>query len=464
VLESSPSSFTTPRLESLPAPVAPEERSLTLDILRGFCILGILLTNITNFVSLEFFTPDFYLTDFGFKVDTWTNIFVTSSFRPSLSVLFGLGFALQLRRNPKAVGRFSRRLFVLLLFGLIHGFLIWNGDILTEYALVGFLLIPFAKRSSVTVVIWAVLVFLSMPFTIAIHDAFNLDLNPERIATTFMNGGFLEILRTNALVYTERLIISIMYICQTISCFLLGLWMGRVGALENPKAHRRFLFGALVLMLLCAWWGYRNSRSNFFLDTLFASPTLGFTYIAALALLVTLPFFQRLFYFFSYIGRMALTTYITDSIVLSVLFYNTGFGLYGQLHSGEWLWIALGLFTVQIFFSWWWLSQFRLGPLEWLWRSLTYGKFQPIRKGTVLAYSSFEKPVELTPSDPTSEQKDDLAKNTEADSDSNDSLEKPSITPEVDWQKELEELSGQQLEDAEEIVNSLEEKIKDSSP
>jgi uncharacterized protein len=441
VLESSTLSATPP--STAPAPVAPEERSITLDILRGVCLLGILLTNITNFVSLEFFAPNFYLTEAGFRVDDLTNMFVTSSFRPSLSVLFGLGFALQLRRNPKAVGRFSRRLFVLLAFGLIHGYLIWNGDILTEYALVGFLLIPFARRNNVIVVACSLLVYLLMPITIAIHNALNLNLNYEAIANTFMNGSFAEIFRTNALVYTERLIISIMYVSQTISCFLLGLWLGRVGALENPKAHRGFLMGSLIVMSLCAWWGYNNVRDNFFLDNLFASPTLGFAYISLLALLVSFPFFKNIFYFFSYIGRMALTTYITDSVVLSILFYNFGFGLYGQLHSGEWVWIALALFSVQIFFSALWLRAFRYGPLEWLWRSLTYGKFQPIRKGSSRAYSSFglEKTTEplLTPTieneilleTPPNHEEDKLEKPIET-------LETSEVT---DWQKELEELS-----------------------
>jgi uncharacterized protein len=439
-----------------PAPVAPEERSITLDILRGFCLLGILLTNITNFVSLEFFAPDFYLTDAGFRVDYLTNLFVTSSFRPSLSLLFGLGFALQLRRNPKAVGRFSRRLLFLLAFGLVHGYLIWNGDILTEYALVGFLLIPFAKRSSVTVVIWSLLVFLSFPVSISIHGALDLNLDTEGIANTFMNGSMLEILRTNMLIYTERLIISIMYICQTISCFLLGLWIGRVGALENPKAHRGFLVGSLVLMSLAAWWGYSRNLSNynFFFDTLFTSPTLGFVYISALALLVSFRFFKNIFYFFSYTGRMPLTTYITDSVVLSIIFYNFGFGLYGQLHSGEWVWIALSLYTMQIVFSAWWLSKFRYGPLEWLWRSLTYGKFQPMRRGAALAYSAFgiEKAPAISET-PTHEEY--LEKPVE-----------PLETPEVDWQKELEELStpsSNNVEEPSETQPLEEEKVKDSS-
>ena len=395
-----PSSLSAPSTNTPqpPAPVAPEERSPTLDILRGFCLLGILLTNITHFVGLEF--PPFggylfdYLSNSGIRVYEWTENFVTSSFRPSLSLLFGLGFALQLRRNPNATGRFSIRLLVLLLFGLVHGYLIWNGDILTEYALVGFLLIPFAKRSSVTVVVWSLAVFLFMPVTIGIYEALRLDLNRDSIAQTLMTGSYLEFLGTNMLVYTNRLVISILYIAQTVSCFLLGLWLGRVGALEKPKEHRLFLLGALALMLLLAWWGYQNSRENFFLDVLFASPTLGFAYIAALALLVSFVPFQKLFYFFSYTGRMPLTTYIGASVVLGYLFFGYGLGWYGQFYSGEWIRVALILYGSQIIFSWLWLKFFRVGPLEWLWRSFTYGKLQPFRR-TVVTYSSFgiEKPV-----------------------------------------------------------------------
>jgi uncharacterized protein len=377
-----------PTTNTPPAPVAPEDRSPTLDILRGFCLLGILLTNITHFVGLEFEPPGYGLSEAGYNVYRWTEWFVTSSFRPSLSLLFGLGFALQLRRNPNAVGRFSIRLLVLLLFGLVHGFLIWNGDILTEYALVGFLLIPFARASSVTVVIWSLAVFLFMPITIGINSALSLDLDRYTIAQNFMTGNYLEFLRTNMLVYTNRLVISILYVSQTISCFLLGLWIGRVGALEKPKEHRGFLLGAVILMLLCAWWGYRISRENFFLDVLFASPTLGFAYIAALALLVSFIPFQKFFYFFSYTGRMPLTTYIGASVIVGYLFFGYGLGWYGQFYSGEWIRIALILYGAQIIFSWLWLKFFRVGPLEWLWRSLTYGKLQPIRK-TTPAYSSF---------------------------------------------------------------------------
>ncbi len=458
-----------------PAPVAPEERSLSLDILRGFCLLGILLTNITNFAGLEFLPPDFALDEAGWNVYQWTELFVTSSFRPSLSLLFGLGFALQLRRNPKAVGRFSRRLLVLLAFGLVHGFLIWNGDILTEYALVGFLLIPFARSKSVTVIVWALAVFLFMPVTTAINAALSFDLDRYGIAQTFMQGSWLEVLRTNIIVYENRLVISILYIEQTISCFLLGLWLGRVGALERPQKHRGFLLGALALTLLLAWWGYQRNITNynFFFDHLFASPTLGFAYIAALALLVSFTFLQEIFYFFAYIGRMALTTYITDSIVLSFLFYGYGLGWYGQFYSGEWMYVALGLFIVQIVFSWLWLTFFRVGPLEWLWRSLTYGKFQPIRKGTALAYSSFglEKPVEpLMTSRVTSEQEKDTNEVAETYPDSEDSKlenpEEPLETPEVDWHKELEELSTPSTDALEETSATQpleEEKVEDSS-
>jgi uncharacterized protein len=389
----------TPNRPIAPAPVATEDRSLTLDILRGFCLLGILLTNITHFVGLEFEVPDYALSEAGYRVYQWTEWFVTSSFRPSLSLLFGLGFALQLRRNPRAIGRFSIRLLVLLLFGLIHGYLIWNGDILTEYALVGFLLIPFARASNVVVVISALAVFLLMPIAIGINATLNLDLDRYTIANAFQNGTYPEFLRTNMLVYTDRLIISILYVVQTISCFLLGLWIGRVGALEKPKEHRVFLLSALVLMLLLAWWGYQNSRENFFLDVLFASPTLGFAYIAALAFLVSFLPFQKLFYFFSYTGRMPLTTYIGASVILGYLFFGYGLGWYGRFYSGEWLRTALLLYGAQIIFSWLWLKWFRVGPLEWLWRSLTYGKLQKLRRDKD-PYSSRPAPVLYTEANP----------------------------------------------------------------
>jgi uncharacterized protein len=402
--------------------------------------------NITTFVGFWFPPFGFVLDEAGSSVNYWTELLVTSSFRPSLALLFGLGFALQLRRNPNALGRFSLRLLVLLVFGLVHGFGIWYGDILTEYALVGFLLIPFARRSNVIIVLSSLLVFLAIPIIGSFMPDSYYPLDKTAIAATFMTGSWTEVVRTNAQIFAYYLRVGAEYIPQTISCFLLGLWLGRVGALERPKEHRLFLFGALALMSALAWWGYQQNINNyrFFFDQFFTSPTLGFAYIAALALLISFKFFQKLFYFFSYIGRMPLTTYLTASVVLSLLFYGYGLGWYGQFYSGQWVYVALALFTMQVVYSWLWLKFFRVGPLEWIWRSLTYGKFQPIRKGTVVTYSGFgkEKPVEVPN---TAEQQSASSSHEESD------LEQPVETLETDWQKELEELTpddGQTLEQA----------------
>jgi uncharacterized protein len=384
VLNASPSATTAP------APVSPEERSPSLDILRGFCLLGIMFMNITTFVGFWFPPFGFGLDDVGQRVNYWTELLVTSSFRPSLALLFGLGFALQLKRSPHAVGRFSVRLLVLLAFGLVHGFGIWYGDILTEYAVVGFLLIPFARLNNATVVLSALLVFFAIPLTRAITAPFYSPLDETAIAYSFANGSLWEVVRTNAQVFSYYLSVAVTYVPQTLSCFLLGLWLGRVGALERPQKHRLFLLGAVVLMSALAWWGYQQNISNynFFFDQFFSGPTLGFAYLAVLALLVSFTFFQRVFYFFSYAGRMPLTTYLTASVVFSLLFYDYGLGWYGRFQSGEWLYVVLVLFTAQVVFSWLWLKVFRVGPLEWLWRSLTYGRLQPIRR-TAVAYSSF---------------------------------------------------------------------------
>lgn len=451
VLLSSNASSSTTSVPAPVTPVAPEERSPSLDILRGFCLFGILFMNITTFVGFWFPPFGFGLDEVGSSVNYWTELLVTSSFRPSLALLFGLGFALQLRRNPKALGRFSLRLLALLAFGLVHGFGIWYGDILTEYALVGFLLIPFAKRSNVTVVIWSLLVFLAIPIIGSLTDNSYYPLDETTIAYTFTNGSWLEVVRTNAQIFAYYLRVGAEYVPQTISCFLLGLWLGRVGALERPQKHRLFLLGALVLMSALAWWGHqRNINSyDFFFDQFFASPTLGFAYIAALALLISFKFFERLFYFFSYIGRMPLTTYLTASVVLSFLFYGYGLGWYGQFYSGEWVYVALILYGSQVVFSFVWLKFFRVGPLEWLWRSLTYGKLQPLRKGTVAAYSAFgvEKAAEVLET-PLEEPK----------------ATEPVETLETDWQEELAELStsddSQTLEQAQDGLEEINQSTK----
>jgi uncharacterized protein len=362
------------------APVTPEKRFVSLDSLRGFCLLGILLTNVTVFVGVDYPPEGFALTAAGTRVEHLTELLVTSSFRPSLALLFGLGFALQLGRNTNALRTFARRLLVLLAFGLVHGFFIWHGDILSHYAVVGFALMLFAKRSTTTILTWSVAVYGFLPVLATLYVMIPLEPDKTMLAKRFSQAVGFELLYANALAYLSTLRLELLYIPQTLSCFLLGMWLGRRGVLVEPAAHRTFLFASLFTTMLFSFVGRLAFPDNELVDTFFTSPMLGFAYMSLLALLLSVPLLQSILRFFSYVGRMALSNYIAQSFMLSVIFYSFGFGLYGHLRSGEWLWFAFGLYALQVAVSVLWLRRFRYGPLEWLWRRLTYGTRQALQE------------------------------------------------------------------------------------
>lgn len=361
------------------APVSPEKRFISLDILRGFCLFGILLTNITVFVGIDYPPEGFVLTALGTRVEALTELLITSSFRPSLALLFGLGFALQLRRNTAALRTFSRRLLVLLAFGLVHGFFIWHGDILSQYAVVGFALMLFAKRNTTTLLVWSVVVYCFLPVFATLYVSVPLELDQTVLAKSLSRGTGADLLHANIIAYLSGLRLMLLYIPQTLSCFLLGMWLGRRGVLAQPAAHQTFLVASLLTTSLSFFLGLWAFPNNELVNTFFTSPMLGFAYMSLVTLLISIPSLQTALRFFSYVGRMALSNYLAQSLMLSILFYSFGFSLYGQLRSGEWLWLALGLYALQVIVSRLWLKWFRYGPLEWLWRSLTYGNYQPFR-------------------------------------------------------------------------------------
>jgi uncharacterized protein len=297
-------------------------------------------------------------------------------------LLFGLGFALQLRRNTDALRTFSRRLLVLLAFGLVHGFLIWHGDILSHYAVVGFALMPFAKRGTTALLVWSVVIYCFLPLLATIYLSVPLELDNTVLAKSLSRGAGAELLYANTLAYLSGLRLMLLYIPQTLSCFLLGMWLGRRGVLVAPAAHRSFLFGSLFITTLSFFLASWVFPKNELIDTFFTSPMLGFAYLSLFALLLSIPSLQAALRFFSYVGRMALSNYIAQSLMLSILFYSFGFGPFGHLRSGEWLWLVLALYVLQVVVSWLWLKWFRYGPLEWLWRSLTYGGRQPPVRAT----------------------------------------------------------------------------------
>jgi len=405
-------------------PLQGQERIEILDVIRGFALLGILIVNMAMFNS-----PDIYFQALrksicaGF-LDTvasgFINLFVQGKFYTIFAFLFGLGFVIFFERaqakttKPKRL--FYRRIFILLLIGLIHAFFIWSGDILVAYALLGFLLPLFFNRSSKTLIVWAItLVAVLVAFMALIMGVAALantvdpnimgDTRQElfadmeaRIASSFQaygHGSFSEIqaqrVSDTLFLYRNGLFTSFFVIFPL---FLLGVYAGKKAIFQNieanlPMIKKVWMWGLIIgLTMSVVKFMSRNLMAGdpfsfhqvIFLGAGFLGDLgLALFFMASLVLLYqNRKWFLRLKPL-SYMGRMALSNYLFQSIVCILIFYNFGLGLYGQVGTALGLALAIFIFIVQIFISRLWLKHYQYGPVEWLWKSLTYGKFFKMR-------------------------------------------------------------------------------------
>jgi uncharacterized protein len=411
------------------APVSPAERIASLDVLRGFALLGVLIANM-----LLFSQP---LEEGGVRSGLWLSpadrvadwislLLVDGKFYPLLSFLFGLGFSVQMDRAASRGldfrAAYLRRLFILAGFGLAHGILLWNGDVLLPYALCGFVLLLFHERKTVTILVWAA-VFILLPALLILAGGVLISMagdDPKTMAfpgeaasdgyghrheltSAYVTGGYADAvshrLRELLSTITTTLIFSTAYL----GMFLIGMLAGRKRIITGLSGRRRLLVRVLlvcgvvglagnVLGACTLTDGYIKAHYGLMLiggglNSMFG-PVLTAAYIAGIVLLIqrkpSLPILQPV----ASVGRMALTNYLMQSLIATTIFYGYGLGLGGNVGKLGTVGIALLIFAAQILFSVLWLGFFRYGPAEWLWRSLTYGVRQPMVR---------EQPSAITP-------------------------------------------------------------------
>lgn len=394
-------------------PIRTEERAEWLDALRGFALLGILLINISAFSGYAFLDPATKAQLPGSGADKVleyvVHALVEAKFYSLFSFLFGLGFAVQMRRAEERGGSFEavfrRRLGWLLVFGLIHAFLLWFGDILNFYALMGFVLLWFRRFSARALLLSAVF-FLSAP--IWLYGAYLLytlfaDAAPmaqpeassamRAIIDNYAHGGYTDIVESNSQIYAFAWIRRIyrFQLLRILGMFLLGAWAGKVGLPQARDAlqplFRAFLLVGLVIGLpmnlaFAAVGGNDALLPASALGLLSITlgsigiPLLSLVYVAAFALYWRKPRGSGNLLVAS--GRMALSHYLSQSMIAVTLFYGIGFGLFGRTSYGAGMLIALSVFLVLAMFCRSWLSFFPQGPMETLWRRLTYSREQPV--------------------------------------------------------------------------------------
>lgn len=408
-------------------PIPAAERIRSLDVMRGFALLGILLMNIEGLagpllMSATGLDPALAGTDRW--ADALIYIFVQGKFFTLFSMLFGMGFAVMSQRAQAAqrpfAGLYWRRSLTLLGIGLVHALLIWSGDILVIYALLSIALLAFREVSGRWLPWLASASFFAplglmlllgsmgslMQSTPELAEAWKLALGDqdkmivemlEAQRQAFGAGDYLQATLQRA----KDLGFSLMNLMTAgpliFGMFLLGSWFVKSGAIAHPENHPRLFLRMRGLALPA---GLAMVLASFALKPTLDPAELSLTasiafclgmlgsvlmclgYAAWLLRWMQSPRWAAVLGWLAPAGRMALTNYLMQSLVCTSIFYGYGLGYFEQLPRAWQIPFALALFCAQALLSGWWLRRFRFGPVEWLWRSLTYLKPQPMRTGT----------------------------------------------------------------------------------
>ncbi len=402
------------------SPIPPTERIDVIDILRGFAIFGILLVN------MELFTTPIYQAGMAYRLwpgwadraaDGLIRFLAEGKFYTLFSFLFGFGLSVQMGRAQARGARFvplyARRLLVLLLIGAAHALLVWVGDILVSYAVLGFVLLLFRNRSPRTLLVSAAATLL---LTVLINAApAGLELYGQRSSGTaerveqradtgeaafellaqqatraYAHGTFAEIQAQRVRDLRFLYLIEIFAVFSILTMFLLGLYAGRRGIFQDVHVHAPFIRRAMQ-------WGFGIGIAG---NLTFAitevstgspladlagsigfevgAPALSIAYMSAITLLAERDVWRRRLMPLVAVGRTALSNYLLQSLVCTTIFYGYGLGLFGQVGPAAGAALAVAVYAIQIPLSVWWLRRFQFGPMEWLWRSLTYMKRQPM--------------------------------------------------------------------------------------
>jgi uncharacterized protein len=400
------------------APVFPVDRITSLDVLRGVAILGILLMNLQSFAQPVYDSPLAYGDLHGANLGAWvfSRTFAHLKFLSIFSMLFGAGVCL-FTSGIEASGKSSvslhyRRMVVLLAFGLLHGYLLWSGDILVHYALCGMLLYPFRKLSVkhlllIGGIFFAVPLLAGLVYFRTSSPAERQEIESELHPTPSMITEDLASYRgswrtqeTPRAVQTfefETTVFGWEYFWREFGLMLAGMALFKLGVfsakLSGIVYARMIAVAILVGVPLAlfsiydnyriAWQSQRVFYRGEFLDY-FSSLLIAFGWVGAVMLLCKSARAVPLKRALQAVGRAAFSNYILQTLICSMLFYGEGFTLYGRVSRLGQLLLTLLIWAMLVALSNLWFRHFRIGPLEFIWRALTYGKLPAPRSPTAL--------------------------------------------------------------------------------
>lgn len=419
----------------------------SLDIIRGISVLGILLMNIVGFglYKSAYFDPTIAGGATGWNLKLWwiNSMLFEGTMRGLFSMLFGAGILLFLERtkttkdNGQVIDLYFRRIMWLLLFGVLHAYLLlWPADTLYHYALAGIFAFSFRHLKPVYLVIAAVLA-LALPSTLDIRDYLaskktydeaqaasakkkqGIELSkteaqaiiawgeevksrkpsPEKIKEDIANHhkGYWSMVQYLAPAnQIQETTVAYRYkLWDALTMIFLGMAFYKWNILQANRSRRFYWLLALIGYGIGLTVNYLETRqllvsqfSVHALEQTYLTYNLGrifttFGHIALIMLFIKSGWLNFLQQAFKAAGQMAFSNYIGQTIICNFIFLGYGFALYGKLQRYELYYVVLGVWIFQLIFSSIWLHFFRFGPLEWLWRSLTYWKIQPLTKQIV---------------------------------------------------------------------------------
>lgn len=390
-------------------PTRSKKRIDLLDVYRGFAIFGIFVVNIVVMNS-TYLNQDEFAKQWTSFIDqfaeTTLQLFFYTKFFPIFSLLFGLGISMQAlklkNKGELSFSFFGRRMLILFLIGAIHIAFIWSGDVLNLYALLG-LLVTFMISRSNRLLLFLSVFFLLFPFYDQVFGFLFglLSFDPgsylggfdgAEVNRVITEGTYIEGIKLRLREYMSNVPMLFGFLGPiALSMFLLGLYLGKkkvFDSLEEFISKIKWpvlivtvianIYRIAFLFILPETTLYQDFRPYFIKLMVVSDVITGLFYLWGIGYLWFNTRFKHVLTPLKYAGRMALTNYIMQSVIGLFLFSSVGFGLYESFSPYQTLLMAIAVFIIQVIYSKIWLTYFKFGPLEWLWRCLTYKKFLPI--------------------------------------------------------------------------------------
>ncbi len=400
-------------------PITNAERIVSIDVLRGFVVLGILVMNIQSFsmIGMAYMNPTAYgdLTGANYAVWLLSHLFADQKFMAIFSMLFGAGIIVMTSRREsigfKTASVHYRRMVLLLIFGLLHAHLLWYGDILYTYALCGMMVYLFRHwRPRTLIIVGTTLFFVGVGITVLFHMSMPYwpseqvqelasAWNPSEAIVAqeldIYRASWTDQLRdrSRTALFFETFLFATEFIWRAGGLMLIGMALFKLGVFSATVTNRVYWMFIAIALLVAAPVVLFGVRRNFSHDWSFeagfhlgglpnhiVAPLMSLGWIGVIMLICKSPRFSAIKNALTATGRMALTCYLLETIICTTIFYGHGFGQFGRISRVGQVGITIIVWTGLIIFSMRWMERFRFGPFEWFWRSATYMKAQPLRK------------------------------------------------------------------------------------